>query len=125
MVRSRTSPRSTACWTGFSRWVWSWSRSDGYPQHPRSFPTNPSHRTDALWNWRRSDLQGLVVEVRGFEPWPPPCESQSARDHDLRSSARKEYQMMLTVARGCPRRSGCSRPGCGPSAAQVAAETLA
>ena len=23
--------RSTSCWTGFSRWAWNWSRSDGSP----------------------------------------------------------------------------------------------
>src|SRR5215203_1976326 len=48
MVRSRTSPRSTNCWTAFSRWAWNWSRSDGSPQQPTSLPPSPSGRRDGL-----------------------------------------------------------------------------
>src|SRR5215218_7127042 len=48
MVWSRTSPRSTSCWTGFSRWAWNWSRSDGSPQQPTSLPTSSSGRRDGL-----------------------------------------------------------------------------
>ena len=57
------------------------------------------------------------------QPWlHPPCESESGGNRGLRRSAEKGVrarQMMPTAARGCPRRSGRSRPGCGPSAAHA------
>src|SRR5215204_1134684 len=48
MVRSRTSPRSTSCWTASSRWAWNWSRSDGSPQQPTSLPPSSSGRRNGL-----------------------------------------------------------------------------
>jgi hypothetical protein len=34
--------RSTACWTGSSRWAWSWSRFAGYRHQPTRFQPSPS-----------------------------------------------------------------------------------
>src|SRR5215211_4693209 len=48
MVRSRTSPRSTNCWTASSRWAWNWSRSGRSPQQPTSLTPSPSGRRDGL-----------------------------------------------------------------------------
>src|SRR5829696_4877516 len=48
MVRSRTSPRSTSCWTASSRWAWNWSRFGRSPQQPTSLPPSPSGRRDGL-----------------------------------------------------------------------------
>src|SRR5829696_2482564 len=48
MVRSRTSPRSTSCWTASSRWAWNWSSSGRSPQQPTSLPPSPSGRRDGL-----------------------------------------------------------------------------